>query len=225
MPRLRSQANGGCSDDDSGSVTAVLVVLTIILILAVLWSNCRHRKNKHLADGGSCGRFNANRVFDAAELGARDGPAPPRERLEVSSDALSAPDAPQRRSVHAALSRMYSTADVDPLVTGQLYGHADDVRNVYAQRTSHGDVWGLVEYSSSGGSGDVGVDEGPFGLAEYGGRQAGFDDGIPEAWALPATPIRWYRPAQRDHYGPEGPTVYSEGLFSLTEPDHDVLVN
>jgi hypothetical protein len=120
---------------------------------------------------------------------------------------------------------MYSTADVDPLVTGQLYGHADDVRNVYAQRTSHGDVWGLVEFSSSGGFGDVGVDEGPFGLAEYGGRQVGFDDGIPEAWALPATPIRWYRPAQRDHYGPEGPTVYSEGLFSLTEPDHDVLVN
>ena len=134
-------------------------------------------------------------------------------------------DAPERRSVHAALSRLYTTADVDPLVTGQLYNHADNVRNVYAERTSHGDVHGLTEYSSSGGAGDVGVDVGPFGLEEYGGRQIGFDDGIPEAWRMPSTPVRWYAPIKRDYFGPEGPTVYAEGLYSLFKPDHDVYVS
>jgi hypothetical protein len=132
---------------------------------------------------------------------------------------------PERHSVHAALSRLYSTADVEPLITGALYEHADHIRPVYAQRTSHGDVHGLTEYSSGGGPGDVGVDVGPFGLDEYGGRQVGFDDGIPPTWALPSTPIRWYRPHQRDYYGPEGPTAYTEGLYTLTEPDHDQQVS
>jgi hypothetical protein len=141
------------------------------------------------------------------------------------SDAMAGDDAPERRSVHAALSRLYSTADVDPLITGQVYTHTDGIRNVYAERTSHGDVHGLTEYSSSGGPGDVGVDVGPFGLAEYGGKEIGFDDGIPAPYTLPSTPIRWYGPKQRDYYGPEGPTVYSEGLYSLTEPDHDPLMN
>jgi hypothetical protein len=139
-------------------------------------------------------------------------------------DALAGDDAPERHSVYSALNRLYSTADVDPIITGQLYAFSDGVRNVYAERTSHGDVHGLEEYSSSGGPGDVGVDVGPYGLAEYGGKEVGFDDGIPEPYSMPSTPIRWYGPKQRDHYGPEGPTVYSEGLYSLWEPDHDPLV-
>lgn len=131
----------------------------------------------------------------------------------------------ERCSVAGALARLYSTADVDPLIAGQMYQHADGMRNVYAQRTSHGDVHGLTEYSSSGGPGDVGVDVGPFGLAEYGGEIIGYDDGIPENYVLPSTPVRWYAPEKRDHYGPEGPTVYAEGLYSLQEPDHDPLMN
>lgn len=142
------------------------------------------------------------------------------ENMTVSASGMMTP--PEQRSVYAALSRPYSTADVDPLIAGQLYGYSDGVRNVYAQRSAHGD--GLAEYSSSGGPGDVGVDVGPFGLDEYGGREVGFNDGIPEQWAMPSTPIRWYAPKQRDHYGPEGPTVYSEGAYTLSEPDHDPLM-
>jgi len=212
---------GGCGcDGGDSSATAVLVVLVIVIIVVALWTNRRPRRQG----------FDMARVMDEAERGAKDSPplGGRREGMlpsEVSSDALTLDGGPQRRSVHAAVSRLYSTADVDPLVTGQLYGHADDVRPVYAQRTSHGDVHGLTEYSSSGGPGDLGVDVGPWGLEEYGGKQIGFDDGIPATWALPSTPVRWYRPKQRDFYGPESPTVYSEGLFSLFEPDHDPLVN
>jgi hypothetical protein len=115
---------------------------------------------------------------------------------------------------------LYSTADVDPLITGQLYAHSNQRRNVYAQRTSMGDERGMHEYNSSGEPGDVGVDIGPYGLYEYEGRRSGYDDGIPENWAFPSTPIRWYEPYKQDYYGKEGPTVYSEGLFNLREPDH-----
>jgi len=207
------------SDKDSGIVTPTLVVLIIILIVAVFWPN---RVRRHQG-GAAC--HNAGAFFD--ELGAIDELGALDELDELG--ALYEPHGCAPRANHSAhnvaFGRLYSTADVDPLITGQLYGHADHVRNIYAQRTAHGKARGLVEYSSAGGFGDVGVDEGPIGLAEYGGRQAGFDDGIPGAWKLPDTPIRWYRPAQRDYYGPEGPTVYSKGLFNLTEPDHDVLTN
>ena len=155
-----------------------------------------------------------------------------RPRQDVVADGMfiapgggNAPDAPERRSVYAALNRLYSTADADPIITGNLYAWSDGVRNVYAERTSHGDVHGLTEYSSSGGPGDVGVDVGPYGLAEYGGKQIGYDDGIPEDYALPSTPVRWYGPRQRDYYGVEGPTVYAEGLYTISEPDHDPLMN
>jgi hypothetical protein len=129
----------------------------------------------------------------------------------------------ERRSVHDALSRLSSTAHVDPLITGRLYAGRGFMRNIYAQRTAPG-TQGLAEFSSDGGPGDVGVDVGPIGLAGY-GPLGGFDDGLPEAWRLPSTPVRWYRPIKRDHYGPEGPTLFSEGLYSLWEPDHDPLVS
>lgn len=143
--------------------------------------------------------------------------------MTVSPDAMAFGDSPERRTVFGSLSRLYSTADVDPLIAGQLYDYSDGVRNVYAQRSSHGD--GLAEYSSSGGPGDVGVDVGPIGLDEYGGKEVGYDDGIPEQWTMASTPIRWYAPKQRDHYGPQGPTVYSEGLYTLAEPDHIPYMN
>jgi hypothetical protein len=131
----------------------------------------------------------------------------------------------ERRSYRASRATLYSTAEVDPLVTGQLYAHAENMRPVYSQRTTHANTHGLTEFSSSGSPGDVGVDAGPFGMAEYGGATIGGDDGIPEAYAFPSTPIRWYAPQRRDHFGPEGPTAYAHNLFSLTEPDHDPLVN
>lgn len=197
------------------------------------------------------------------------------------------PDKPETRSV------LYSTADVDPIVTGQLYAWRDNTRDIYGARTAHGDKYGLAEYSS-GVPGEVGVDVGPLGFKEYAapafplldadgnvehyggvewsrdvgldpsglvlpsfddpnarpnyalaqmkydynngyqGRSLGYNDGIPENWRFPSTPVRWYGPRHRDYYGPEGPFVANQygptfgpqgppkrKLYSLTEPDHD----
>ena len=120
---------------------------------------------------------------------------------------------------------MYHTDEVDPLMTGRLYAHSDHMRNIYVQRTALDDLGkGLVEFNSSGNPGDVGVDAGPYGMAEYGGQRYGYDDGIPENYGFPSTPLRWYRPNQRDYYGAQGPTPYSTGVYNLTEPDHDPVV-
>lgn len=228
---------------DGALATALLIALTVVLILAVLTAGgCgpgargaaagtpapAPRAPQHPAEpGGAPPRAYRQPWRGNADMPWREGPglSTSSAMTQVSPDATFLGDEPQRRSVYSALSRLYSTADADPLITGQLYGFSDGVRNVYAERTSHGDIRGLTEYSSSGGVGDVGIDIGPFGLDEYGGRAAGFDDGIPGPWALPSTPVRWYAPKQRDYYGPEGPTVYSEGLYSLWEPDHDPRVN
>jgi hypothetical protein len=222
MPQEESQPNDKGGDGHSSTIMAVLIILIIALFGMAYWSkNCAARGSHHATRGSHHATRGGHHAARGGHHAARGGDDAAR-----GGDDDHGCSATSSRSVHAALGRLYSTADVDPLVTGQLYGHADNVRNVYAQRTSLGNAWGLTEYSSSGGTGDVGVDIGPNGLAEYGARhQIGYNDGIPEAWALPDTPVRWYRPAQRDYYGPEGPTVYSEDLFNLTEPDHDVLVN
>jgi hypothetical protein len=128
-------------------------------------------------------------------------------------------NSPESHSVYASLSRLNSTEDVDPLIAGNLYQYADGVRRVYSQRTSLEDRQGLTEYNSSSEPGDVGVDVGPFGLD--GPPDGGADDGIPENWRFPSTPVGWYRPRQRDFYGPEGATPYAAGLYELGEPDHD----
>lgn len=131
-----------------------------------------------------------------------------------------------------AQNRMYSTAEVDPMVTGQLYAGpraaGTGQRFIYGGRTSHGDKWGLHEFST-GVPGQAGVDVGLLGMREYSldGRPDVFDDGIPENWQLPSTPTNWYVPQGRDYYDVEanGPGVYKAGLMSLQEPDHDPLLN
>ncbi len=145
----------------------------------------------------------------------------------------------EREAYRDALNRLYSTADVDPLVTGQLYAHNGEVRHIYAQRTAYPEddledlaieqascrsAYGLSEYNSSWGANTVGVDVGPFGLDEYAGLRSGYDDGIPPNYNLPSTPIRAYKPTQEDYYDPSGLEVYSVGLYALSVPDHDPLV-
>jgi hypothetical protein len=219
------RSDGDGSESGQSALLAILVILVLVLAVSTFGGRFsrRHSRKARPPPLGPVGPH----LRPPLEPHLRP-PLKPREGFEMPcmplSDAVAGDDSPERRSVHAALSRLYSTADVDPLITGQLYAHADGIRNVYAERTSHGDVHGLTEYSSSGGPGDVGVDVGPFGLVEYGGKEIGFDDGIPKPYNFPSTPLRWYGPRQRDYYGPEGPTVYSEGLYSLTEPDHDPLV-
>ena len=109
---------------------------------------------------------------------------------------------------------LHMSSDVDPLVTGMRYAGRD--RAVYAERTSHGDEWGLEEYND-GNPGEVGVDIGP-------GRS--FDDGIPATWGFPSTPVEWYSTIGEDYYGSEGPTVHGgQGLEMLSVGDHQPLEN
>lgn len=208
MPEHQSTPDDGsdCDSCSNSGLLALLVVLAVLLIALVAWPRKRAHAKKCALPVGPVGEHMA------ASPQAAPVVLPPKPTAE-------------RKSVHEALTKLYSSADVDPLITGNLYGDkVARTRNVYAQRTSHGDVWGLTEYSSAGGRGDVGVDVGPYGMNEYGGRSVGYDDGIPETWIIPSTPIRWYGPSQRDYYGIEGPTVYAEGMFPLTEPDHDPLM-
>jgi hypothetical protein len=131
-----------------------------------------------------------------------------------------------------AQNRMYSTAEVDPLVTGQLYAGTRAAgtgrRWIYGGRTSHGHKWGLHEFSS-GVPGQPGVDVGLLGMREYSldGRPGVFDDGIPANWQFPSNPISWYVPKERDYYDVEAQqaAVYKANLTPLFEPDHDPLVN
>jgi hypothetical protein len=111
---------------------------------------------------------------------------------------------------------MWSTADVDPLVAGELYKHANKFRHIYSARTSHGDSHGLTEFSRS--SGAVGVSVGPYDRTDQ------WDDGMPAEWTIPATPPRWFVPEGGDYYGPDGITTQNLDMYSLTEADHDPLV-
>jgi hypothetical protein len=128
--------------------------------------------------------------------------------------------------------RLYSTAEVDPLLSGQLYAgpRAAGVgrRWIYGGRTSHGHDWGLREFST-GVPGQAGVDVGLLGMREYSldGRPGVFDDGIPETWRFPSTPVNWYAPRERDYYDVEAQqgAVFKENLMTLQEPDHDPPLN
>lgn len=131
-----------------------------------------------------------------------------------------------------ARNRMWRSEEVDPEVTGQLYAGARaggaGRRLIYGSRTAPGARWGLREFST-GVPGEPGVDVGLLGLREYSldGLPDVFDDGIPENWRMPSTPLNWYAPRQQDYYDVEagGPAVYAEALMSLQEPDHDPLTS
>jgi len=150
---------------------------------------------------------------------------------------------PQEQSTSVPTTLYYSD-DVDPMVTGMRY--AGRPRAIYAERTSHGDEWGLEEYAD-GNPGEVGYDVGPIGNSGLagrpgvrGGRRGGppgpppvsrpgdltFDDGIPENWNLPSTPFQEYAVIGEDYYGAEGPTVACGQSLEMTfVGDHQPLEN
>ncbi len=114
-----------------------------------------------------------------------------------------------------------SSAEVDPLITGEAYKRTEGMREIYSGNQ------GLKEYSSSGGEGDLGVDIGPIEYDENtevidNCSNTGKQTGLPETWKFPSTPVVWLK-TKDDHYGLNGPTL-SKKTFSLTTPDHDPLV-
>jgi len=218
-------------------LTIALAAVVALLAILVAWKDARERAARLGALGVKrAARLGALGAVRLGALGRRSAPDAAPPDAAPPDGALPAADAWCAEPVTEAWPshNSYSSADHDPIITGQLY--ADRDRCVYASRTSLNDVYGLQEYSSSGLPGDVGVDVGPIGLAvgpsgtssgtlPGTGVVSGADDGIPANWAFPSTPLKWYRPRQRDYYGPAGPTPYSEGVFALTEPDHDPLQN
>lgn len=241
---------GGCDTCWRKSfATAALIALVIVMVIILLSLGSKGRGGE-----GFCRAEAPIQSFDHPEWSAPSelqpsdvtpdimwtSPAATIGLADAEVQALKS-QPPERKSVYKTLARLYSTADVDPLISGQAYAYRDYTRPIYDQRSSHGGVWGLQEFSSSSNPGDVGADVGPEGLekrpppgvgmdagpdalAEYEGSVHGYDDGIPAEWAFPATPIRWYKPLQRDYYGPEGPTPYADGMFNLFTPDHDPLI-
>lgn len=187
-------AKRGGADDGGDSARAVFAALVVVLLVVLVVGFAVRARG--------CGNGGAR----------RDG-------LCVNPDYVL--PARQDPSVYRDFARLYTTDEVDPLVTGQLYAWRDNTRDIYSGRVSHGSLYGLQEFSSATTPGAVGVDIGPLGLA---GPWVGYDDGIPENYAFPSTPIEWYRPRQRDFYGPEGPTPYVDGMYPLTEPDHEPLM-
>jgi hypothetical protein len=205
------------------NTAGALVVVVAIVIIALCACGAGGRR------GGGCG--------GKGQFAAGEPPGPPLAHpygraLDISHGY---PYGHALDTVHpagAAENRMYSTAEVDPLVTGQLYSGARAAgpgqRMIYGGRTSHGDKWGMHEFSA-GVPGQAGVDVGPLGMREYSldGGPGVFDDGIPENWQMPSTPMNWYAPQGRDFYDVEarGPGVYDQNLMSLTEPDHEPMIN
>src|SRR3989338_1437345 len=186
---------------DPETTTTVLIVIVIILIFIICWPTIRN-KYERLTLG-------KDESIIHPSLGEKDL-YPPKFPIEgrmplKSKDSMSQPNG---------------------LLTGQLYTAKD--RKIYAQRTAHTDEspgtvlnlytgstlsscdipdhparrrHGLAEYSSADDSANT-----------YGQDIADqYDDGIPENWRIPSTPINWHKPDKSDFYGPEGPTAYSDG--------------
>jgi hypothetical protein len=128
-------------------------------------------------------------------------------------------------------TKLYSTDEVDALITGQLYAGPRTAgvgrRLIYGANTSYGNKWGMREFSA-GNPGETGVNIGPLGMQEYSpdGNQDIFDDGIPEEWQMPSTPMRWHHPQEGDYYDPnsQGPALQNgPSIIGIREPDHEPL--
>ena len=126
---------------------------------------------------------------------------------------------------------LHSSEEVDPLITGGLYSAARAAgrgrRWVYSGRTADGGTLGMREFSS-GVSGQPGVDVGLLGMRQYALDRSGdvFDDGVPENWRIPATPLNWYASRRDDHYDVAGAAPAAPGgVRAIQEEDHDLLTN
>ena len=182
------------TQDPESCSTSVLIAFTLVLILTVMWLRSRSPQSRD-------SEFDPSDEFDSATRWESILPQPRWDGTPLPAGAQ---------------FPMWSTADVDPLVTGALYKHANHTRNVYGARTTHSDKHGLTEFSRSSGS--VGYTVGPYGSADR------WDDGLPSEWIIPSTQPSWYVSDHDDYYGPDGITTQNLGMYSLTEGDHDPLV-
>lgn len=227
MPQHRWARGGHCSHGNL--LHALTVVLIAVIIAAVVfrpsWAKQSGDWIASKLHRGRAGNSTKSR-FEPVSGPKADLTEAPIDAITVGGNeramGLASSNPIQRQSVYETLNRFYSTADVDPLITGQLYEFRDDTRDVYTGRTGVGGEWGLQEFTVDNQPAMIGVDIGPDALSEYEGSILGYDDGIPEQWAFPSTPFRWYRPRRADYLGPDGPAlVDGDKAYSLFVPDHE----
>lgn len=221
-----------CYSNNAALYLVIVIVVIIIIILLIYKYNAYCAKNKQHQESYENDPVELHDEVYKYDEGART--LANGQKIDLSDGY------PYSLAITAAspdvvnTNIMYSTAEVDPMITGQLYSRAvfsgEGHRYVYGGRVAMGDRWGMHEFSR-GVPGTVGVDIGPLGLPEYGVSadrpHKVFDDGIPENWVMPSTPMNYYYVPQRmDYYSPEagGPEVYKKNLVTLSEPDHDPLI-
>ena len=206
-----------------GSIIIALLICAVIAIIYIVVDKPKHKKGAKKAKELEQANLQPNASAFTSKGDTPTYPIPPPPTIGGIPGAVGCVG---NCAANEPPPRLYYSSDVDELITGTLYSATGRARAVYAERTSHGDEWGLEEYADGGGvPGDVGYNVGPLGLAP-GCPSGKFDDGIPESWNMPSTPIQWYSAIGEDYYGSEGPTVYcGQGLQMLTEGDHDPLEN
>ena len=122
-------------------------------------------------------------------------------------------------------SYIYSTTDINPYITGNLYNEAHPERKyVYTGRSAYG--YGLQEYGDdidvddSYNSSDLNEETEPNPYSKH------FNDGIPESWAMPSTPVREYIPSDKrdDYYNSKyGILPSTDKIYQPYIPDHALL--
>lgn len=191
-------------NNNSASIIAI-VIIVIILILCY-----QKDKKKNISESF----MDEKEVIDPDELLLVSYPFINGEREKIRA----------KRVVPPSIDSL-DTVEVDPLITGRLYAApraaGEGKRYVYGGQVSHGNKWGLREFSN-GISGEVGVDIGP-------NKHNFINYDIPKNWRLPSDSIPSYE-TREDSYNikMQGPAVSPCGgtnIKRIQEPDHNPLVS
>jgi hypothetical protein len=150
------------------------------------------------------------------------------QRNSIRGDGPDEEDADSSRSFGA---RIYSTGVIDSAIEHEAEEYARSLRGAVMGEDlppcncapeSCGCPWGLrrarellyPNIPCSPLEPEVGVEVGP---------QLSEDWGVPCDYAASSDPIHWGMAPGEDYYGPEGATVRAGDMYSLTEPDHELL--
>lgn len=195
--------------------SASIIAIVIIAIILILYFRCYQGVfNGDKKKSNSDSFMNEKEVIDPDELLLVSYPFINGERERIRT----------KRIVPPSISTL-DTIEVDPLITGRLYAAprlaGKGRRHVYGGQVSHGDKWGLREFSN-GISGEVGVDIGP-------NKHNSINYDIPKNWRLPSDSIPSYE-TQEDSYnikmqGPDVSSCDGTNIKRIQEPDHNPLVS
>ena len=190
----------------------------------------RSGEREHFGGGGPDGTAYAG-WFDASHRDAQVY----MQRGTVRGDGD--PDCVDSDSVRVFDDRVFATAAIDPIIEREAGRYAQQFRTSMigadlppcncapqscacpwgvstARRLLMGEDAVYPEVPGEPLIPEVGSEVGPLEVA---------DCGVPYDYAIPSDPICWDGQGEGDFYGPEGPSVYPQEMYSLTEPDHELL--